>query len=49
MTTAATWPRSQHWRIEGFRITVLVYKSNRHMRCDACGQPGAIHHPQAPS
>ena len=30
MTTtkfAPAWARSQHWRIDGFRITVLVYNS----------------------
>jgi hypothetical protein len=38
-----TYPRSQHWNIDGFRVTVLVYKSKRHELCAICGQPGAIH------
>ena len=46
MTTtkaAPAWPRSQHWRIQGFRITVLVYKSHRRQTCQTCGHRGAIH------
>lgn len=43
MTTPSTWPRSQRWRFDGFRIGILVYKSHRWHRCNACGQPGAIH------
>ena len=44
-TTAAapTFPRSQHWRVEGFRITVLLYKSHRAETCRTCGRRGAIH------
>jgi hypothetical protein len=42
-TTAAAWPRSQHWTIDGFRVTVLLYKSNRARACRACGRRGAIH------
>jgi hypothetical protein len=42
-TTAAAWPRSQHWRIDGFRISVLLYKTHRARRCRTCGRPGAIH------
>jgi hypothetical protein len=43
MTTPTTWPRSQHWRAEGFRITVLVYRSHRHETCHTCGRRSAIH------
>lgn len=43
-TTPITFPRSQHWTIDGFRITVLVYKSHRSETravwhaCDGCRQ-----------
>jgi hypothetical protein len=45
MTTAttATYPPRQHWTVEGFRVGILIYRSNRRLRCDDCGQPGAIH------
>ncbi len=43
MTTAATFPRVQHWTVDGFRVTVSVYKSYRYKQCVACGQRGAIH------
>lgn len=43
MTTTTTWPRSQHWTVDGFRVTVLVYKSHRREHCDTCGERGAIH------
>ena len=41
--TVTTFPRTQHWTTEGFRFSILIYKSNRRHRCDFCGQPGAIH------
>jgi hypothetical protein len=41
--TATTFPRSQHWTVNGFRVTVLVYKSHRRETCAICGQSGAIH------
>lgn len=46
MTTtksALAWPRSQHWTVDGFRVSVLLYKSHRAHRCRICGQRGAIH------
>jgi len=43
MPATTTFPRSQHWTIDGFRITVLVYKSQRRNHCAVCGQQGAIH------
>lgn len=41
--TATSWPRSQHWTVDGCRVTVLVYKSHRHETCHTCGQRPAIH------
>jgi hypothetical protein len=44
MTAAApAYPRSQHWRVDGFRITVLLYKSHRNRTCRTCGRRGAVH------
>ncbi|WP_300611052.1 hypothetical protein [Trebonia sp.] len=41
--TKTTFPRSQHWIADGFRISVLLYKSHRYETCRTCGQRGAIH------
>jgi hypothetical protein len=44
MTAAApAYPHSQHWRVDGFRITVLPYKSHRNRMCRTCGRRGAVH------
>lgn len=43
LRSAPAWPRSQHWRIDGFRITVLLYKFHRRRTCRTCGQRPAIH------
>ena len=43
--TVPNFPRSQHWTTgkDGFRVTVLLYKSHRRERCFVCGSFGAIH------
>ena len=41
--TTTTFPRTQHWTVDGFRVSVLVYKSHSHDRCYVCGERGAIH------
>ncbi len=43
MTATMAFPRTQHWTAEGFRVSILVYKSHLRTRCHACGEPGAIH------
>lgn len=42
-TTATTFPRTQHWGVDGFRVSILLYKSHRQQRCYVCGERGAIH------
>jgi hypothetical protein len=37
-----TYPRSQHWTVEGFRITILLYKRSTG-RCATCGERPARH------
>jgi hypothetical protein len=45
MTAAtAAFPRSQHWTVDGFRISVLLYKRNGYWEnCAVCGARPAIH------
>jgi hypothetical protein len=43
MSATTAFPRSQHWRIDGFRVVVLLYKSHHRETCRTCGQRGAIH------
>lgn len=43
MTTPAAYPRSQHWTVDGFRVTVLLYSSHVREQCATCGERGAIH------
>lgn len=43
MTTTTAWPRTQHWNVDGFRVTVIVYKSHARDCCRTCGERGAIH------
>lgn len=40
--TTTTYPRSQHWTTEDFRVTVMVYKTNRGP-CATCGRRPARH------
>jgi hypothetical protein len=29
--------------VDGFRVSILLYKTHRHQRCHVCGDRGAIH------
>ena len=40
--TVTAYPRSQHWTVDGFRISVLHYRSN-HGPCMICGKRPAQH------
>lgn len=42
MSAVAAYPRTQHWRTDGFRVTVMYYRSNRGP-CTTCGQRPARH------
>lgn len=41
--SASKIPRSQKWRVDGFRVVATLYKSHRGARCTACGNSGAVH------
>lgn len=43
-TSTTAFPRTQHWTVDGYRVSILLYKSHRHQKCDGCGQRGAIHY-----